>query len=154
MKTTVETVSLGKGVLNWDRSERLSDRYGTVGLTEQAGDYEDCKKQESSVYVPFEKPVLDPLDGAHGKLVAVILETRESQHVGDFFHSVSPSTPQVGDRIPLGEGNFFSEPSGYFNGFVVGVKPMDGRRTLWLSIRALYRCHDQTVELLLEKTPL
>jgi hypothetical protein len=61
--------------------------------------------------------------------------------IGDLFHEVCPSKPEPGERVVLGEGTLFFSDEG------VGLMPDDGRKTLWLDIRALYRLHNQTVTL-------
>lgn len=123
---------IGTGVLDWDRGERISDRYGSVRLFDQPG--------------PRKLPVglRQENGGKHGRLVAVVRETRDSAHIGDLFHGVFPSKPNVGEMILLGEGILF------FQDDAVGLVPDDGRETLWLDIRALYRLHSQTVTLFFE----
>ncbi|MGH9734024.1 MAG: hypothetical protein ACRD8A_05500 [Candidatus Acidiferrales bacterium] len=120
---------IGTGVFDWDRGERISDRYGSVRLFYQPG--------------PRKAPVKlrQENEGERGQLVAVVSETRDSPHVGDLFHRVFPSKPNVGDMIVLGEGILF------FQDDAVGLVPDDDRTTLWLDIRALYRLHNQTVTL-------
>jgi hypothetical protein len=123
---------LGTGVFNWNRKERISDRYGLVKLFDKLSP----TAREIALHQIKE--------GMYGRLVAIVRERRSSRHIGDFFHRVSPTTPQVGERVILGEGTLFFEDSG------VGLLPLDGRETLWLDITALYRVHDQTVTLFFE----
>jgi hypothetical protein len=111
---------LGTGVLDWEREERISDRYGVVKLFDQPG----------LVKQPI---MLRRFKAEHGRLVAVVREARDFPHIGDLFHRVSPSKPEPGERIVLGEGTLFFDDDG------VGLIPDDGRETLWLDIRALYR---------------
>ena len=145
-RTEKKVVTLGVGVLNWPARERRSDRYGTVGLFEQSGGYDGGEVHENAVkYKPLPK-YRNSVFGKHGKLVVKILETRQSGHLGDLFHGVGPKTPKVGEEIVLGTGMLFHAENEGFDG-IVGVEPVDGRQTLWLDIKALYRCHDQTVEL-------
>lgn len=124
------TKILGEGLLSWPSHERVSDRYGAVTLTAVDGN---------------RTPLGAEVEGQHGTLVAEVLETRESMHVGDFFRGFSPSTPSVGDRIVLGTGTVFLGDYGS-----VGLSPDDGRDADWLDPHALYRAHDQTVRLLFE----
>ena len=122
---------LGTGVLDWEKGERISDRYGMVKLFDKPS--------------PPQTPIkLQRLMERHGRLVAVVREARDSPHIGDLFHRVFPSKPKVGERIVLGGGTLFFENDG------VGLMPDDGRETLWLEIRALYRLHNQTVTLFFE----
>lgn len=120
---------LGTGRLNWRRFERVGDRYGSVCLTHNGdNDTFDLPK-----YTGF------------GKLIAVVKETRNSTHIGDLFHGFFPQKPEIGEVIELGEGYIFYDHDEL--GEMVGLKPMDNRETFWLDPKALYRCHDQTIEL-------
>ena len=122
---------VGFGRLSWNPSERVSDRYGTVSLW----------RLDANERVEIETE----LSGMTGRLIAVIKGTRKSGHIGDIFRCISPSTPAVGDEIVLGVGTVF------YSGSDIGLEPQDGRQSDWLDPRALYRCHDQTVELVFEK---
>lgn len=129
--------SLGVGILNWPRGERISDRYGCVTLAEDV---------EGDKYVDLVR--LKP--GLKGKLEAHVLETRQSWHIGDWARGVFPETPEVGEVILLGEGLLFYD---LVDGIVhVGLKPEDERKHDWLNIKKLYRAHEQTVELFFERT--
>jgi hypothetical protein len=123
---------LGTGVLDWEREERISDRYGLVELFQGPGSLVKLNRVTEQL---------------HGKLIAIVRETRVSSHPGDLFHGIKPSTPEVGERIELGIGGIF------FDDDAVGLKPDDQRPTLWLDIRALYRVHQQTVTLYFEESP-
>jgi len=127
-------VVIGKGLLNWDRSERISDRYGMVFL---------FKTEHSRDKVELQLPEQDL--GAKVKLKAKVIETRDSYHIGDLSHGVAPRTPKIGAVIELGEGFLQCWDN------QVGVAPANRRDTLWLNLRALYDAHNQTVELFYEK---
>lgn len=128
---------IGTGVLNWNSIERIGDRYGVIFLADSL----PCRRSNL---------VVDPaLVGQSGRLVAKILENRKSEHIGDLFHRVFPRTPEVGAEIELGNGEFLIETDQQL-GLVVGLRPHDGRESLWLDIRGLYDCHEQTVELSFE----
>lgn len=129
------SIDLGTGVLSWPAAERRSDRYGTVMLCTDAG-------ETTSGYVnPAARPV-----GQRGRLVAEVLETRESFHIGDMFRGFYPETPAVGETVVLGDGTFFVESTDW-GAVLMGLRPDDSRHSDWLDPKALYRTHDQTVRL-------
>lgn len=152
MKTKRETktapVLLGQGELSWRGSERRSDRYGTVGLFTQT----DRTFMGNESYGDELKYVLvQKFEEQTGTLVAEVVETRQSLHIGDIFRGIFPSVPEVGERITLGTGEFFVEREDAR--VYVGLKPEDGRDSDWLDPKALYRCHQQTVQLWFEVRP-
>ena len=120
---------IGTGVLEWDREERISDRYGMVMLFDRPD--------------PPRKPIRlrRSNEGKDGRLIAIVRETREPSHVGDLFHGIPPSKPALDEIVVLGEGRLF------FFVDAVGLFPDDNRTTLWLDVHALYRVHNQTVTL-------
>jgi hypothetical protein len=127
---------LGTGVLDWGPEERISDRYGLVKLFEKPG------PERSLVQLRQVSEM------AHGRLIAVIRETRPPSHIGDLFHHIFPKPGEVNASVILGEGELFFEDGG------VGLQPVDGRDTLWLNITALYEVHNQTVTLFFERSPV
>lgn len=132
----MKKILLGKGVLNWDRVERQSDRYGSVRL------FVELDSKKGGVKLNKEA------EGKHGQLIAIVEETRQSSHIGDLFHGFRPSTPNVGDEIILGEGKLFFDHLYSEELDDVGVKPVDAdKTTFWLEPKALYRVHEQTVSL-------
>lgn len=129
---------IGTGRLTWARNERVSDRYGSVRLM-RSGD----SRSTNVEWLPL---VIKPEHlNRPAQLTAVIIETRQSTHIGDLFRGIFPSTPAVGEVIKLGEGLLFAERDR--DGDLVGLIPLDGRADSWLDVEALYRCHEQTVEL-------
>src|SRR6266536_6645074 len=88
------TIELGTARLTWSRCERIGDRYGTVMLMADG----DSLTEPSHYVRPSNAPV-----GQRGTLVADVLEVRDSTHIGDFFRGFFPETPEVGERIVLGE---------------------------------------------------
>ena len=130
---------LGIGILSWPRFERIGDRYGSVFLMDEA-------------LTDYCNPVglVRLTEGLEGRLVARVIETRQSRHIGDIGRGVDPSTPDKGERIMLGEGKLFYHQ--YREWPCVGLEPDDGREHDWLDIHALYRAHEQTVELVFEGT--
>jgi hypothetical protein len=143
-----ETILLGRGVLNWPGSERRSDRYGLITLSARSGGYLGSGEEKDEPARIHDALRSDVCVGRVGTLVAVILETRKSGHIGDFFRGIFPSTPNVGDEFELGTGKLFYSDPGYDSGeLAVGVKPEEPRDSDWMDPRQLYKCHDQTVEL-------
>ncbi len=140
-------IELGVGVLTWARGERVSDRYGSVFLMPEG---QDSLHQDDETFVPLARPSSISSSDGRGRLIAEVLETRQSTHIGDFFRGLSPKTPEVGDRLVLGEGILFFDTEDW--GDQVGLMPDDGRETDWLDPRSLYTAHEQTVRLLFEKT--
>lgn len=138
---------IGKGILTWDGKERRTDRYGSIVL--------DNTNYDGNVNV---EPSLDmntvaDLDGKKVKLTAVIVESRESGHIGDMFHGIFPSMPDVGERIEIGVGILGSESVVFgAEGTALTLEPNDGRPTWWIDPHVLYRLHDQTIELYAEET--
>jgi hypothetical protein len=128
-----DAISLGSGLLNWAAQERRSDRYGTVRLLNEDDD------------------VILSLDGAplgqRGTLSAHVIERRPADHIGDIFRGIYPDPAEAGTHLILGTGTLFADDSDEF-GISVGVRPDDGRGADWLDPRALYRGHNQRVELL------
>lgn len=137
-----EQVELGRGIFSWEREERVSDRYGFVGLYPETVGGEKIKRT-SPVGVARVK-------GTFGTLEAEVLEVRKSGHIGDFFCGVGPPNhldpddPRrvtVGDRLVLGVG-YLLKDQGYGLAQRYGdTEPMS------LEINTLYRLHDQTVVL-------
>jgi hypothetical protein len=130
-----EHVVLGEGQLSWNGSERRSDRYGAVGLYSDA-DWKVCANSQ-----PLHCQIYS---GTRGVLRAVVLETQDADHCGDLTHGWHVGGAKVGDVYELGEGVLFFDHEG---GEKVGVRPEDGRDTLWLDGPNLYKCHSQTVRL-------
>jgi hypothetical protein len=86
--------------------------------------------------------------GLRCTLRALVTETRQSTHIGDLFHGVFPTTPAVGEVITLGTG-LLAAGRNACGHMTVGLEPFDDERpTMWLDIHALYRCHEQTVDLM------
>ncbi|MEV5279651.1 hypothetical protein ACFYMW_25295 [Streptomyces sp. NPDC006692] len=127
------SISLGVGVLSWTSFERQSDRYGAVHLSYGLPDAASFEAAPT---------------GKHGRLSAIIIETRPSIHLGDLARGLLPSKMEADEEIVFGEGELFTEPLGRGNAQTIGVKPSDGRSDDWLDPSALYRCHNQVVRLL------
>jgi hypothetical protein len=141
---------LAEGELNWSKYERQTDRYGAVHI--QTGGFFARTLNELDADLPEEYATFDgaPL-GAMGRLLVEVTAARESYHIGDKSREISPSTPEDGERIVLGEGELFVETDDNYAGVpTIGVYPEDGRETDWLDIGALYRAHCQTVKVYFE----
>jgi len=141
----MDRVLLGQGTLTWSANERRSDRYGSVYLIPD-GRNSLCHAPSRSL---VKEDVAHTLTGRYGEIVAVVLQARESTHIGDLFHGLFPEKPEVGEIIPLGTGRFFWEraPEG---GVQIGVSPDAGDhrpKGWWLDAPRLYRAHEQTVQL-------
>ena len=124
---------LGRGILNWDSTERVSDRYGHVYLLA-------ALQGDERVRIARPEPVPSRV-----RLIAVVEEVRTSRHIGDIFRGIFPSTPTPGEHITLGTGVLDVDGAGY-----VWLRPEDGRNSDWLDPHALYRAHEQTVTLYAE----
>jgi hypothetical protein len=127
-------ICVGHGVITWDRMERVSDRYGTVKLLTD-GTESQAKLRKT-------------LSG-RGRLIAEVLDARQSGHIGDLFRGLFPRTQKTGDLIVLGEGDVFYDE---IHGDVcIGLKPTDSRDSDWLNPRALYDVHESLVRLIFVK---
>jgi hypothetical protein len=135
-------IIVGKGQLTWPANERRTDRYGSVLLYSH--------NEQNGNPVPYAALDTTLCADQKGTLVAVILESRASTHIGDLFRGIRPHQPKIGDEITLGKGMLFydelddddDEPL-----TTVGIEPEDGRDEDWMDPQSLYNCHQQTVEL-------
>jgi len=141
-------IQIGKGILAWNGSERRSQRDGNIHL--------GAKTFKEDVCTDFHLNL--PLGKYENRKVALyckVLESRPSGHIGDMFLDIQPTQPQVGELIPLGVGILRVGLVAAWDSSVtasVGIEPEDGRDTLWIDPRILYRLHDQTVGLAVELT--
>jgi hypothetical protein len=135
-------ILLGKGVLTWNATERRSDRYGAVWLMEDGNTSLDPRTPERTL----DGKALRSVNGQRGTITAEVIDPRESTHIGDLFRGIFPSRPMKWESITLGSGEVFVEHDDHA-GDVVGIKPDDGRDKDWLNPHALYRAHEQLVEL-------
>lgn len=147
---------VGSGVLSWNRNERVSDRYGTINLSSSRPDWKNSVVGDNHEALPCDVFMVDEsalVFGCRGILFCVVTGARRSGHIGDIFHGVFPSQPEVGEAIVLGEGTLFCEKAHDASTTEnIGVRP-DGREVLWMDIHALYRCHEQTVDVYFEVLP-
>jgi hypothetical protein len=137
---------LGHGVFEWDGSERRSDRYGSFFLDAKAPEGLEAK-------CSYDMLLAEKLEGKRVHIVAVVIATCTSTHIGDMFLKIKPSTPEVGEVVDLGVGVFHCEPCVWDRKlFSVSLIPDDKRKTFWFDPRKLYRLHDQTVDVFVEET--
>jgi len=133
-------ILIGMGSLSWPRMERVSDRYGSIGVyNEDSTEKTVCKGANLNV------ATIQNMAGNKGQLIAKIIETRKSTHIGDLFRGFFPSMPGVGEEIVLGDGRLFHAITDGVD--TVGLLPEDGRASDWLNPENLYRAHEQTIEL-------
>ncbi len=141
------TVELGTGMLNWNRYERVGDRYGAVSLfADRAG--EPNLEDYISGYPDATTDFAEAPSGTRGQLRAEVLVNRRSGHIGDLFRGLRPPDvpPAPGTILTLGTGTLFVE---HDDGVAaVGLRPDDGRPTDWLDPVVLYQLHEQTVRLI------
>lgn len=138
---------IGYGILTWGREERVTGRYGSIALTHQ--NYFDSVTRSAIL----DTANLRVMEGQRVRLKVVIVEARDSGHCGDLFLEIFPSKPEIGEEIELGIGVLQLTSSGIPGGGTdIALKPEDGRDHFWMDPRKLYRVHDQTVRLYIEKT--
>jgi hypothetical protein len=141
-----KTFKIGQGILTWPASERRNDTYGLVYLMSAGNSL--CSEEDLKFYNIQQGNLPSML--APVRLTAKVIEARQSTHIGDLYHQVFPSMPKVGEEIVLGEGYFTYRvhPSLPSIGIMVGIEPFDKRPKQKMDIHALYRAHEQTVELI------
>lgn len=146
IQVATERTCLGSGILNWPRGERVTDRYGTVFLTDDPD--QEQRYWTRLPYVP---------EGVWGTLTAVVVEVRRLRWSDDDLDATEPTAPcAVGDVIKLGTGYAFRS---YDGGHLIGLRPAlsDGIENRcgtddhWLDPEALRKVQDQRVSL--EFTP-
>ena len=138
-------IKVAHGILGWDGFERRSDRYGSIVITDAP--YAGHERTEAFM----DNEALKGLVGKRVRLTCRVVAARASTHIGDIFLCVYPSTPDVGEVVDFGVGTLSIGP-GYGGQPSIVLQPGDGRQTLWLDPRKLYRLHDQTVDVFVEET--
>lgn len=134
-------IELGTGQLSWHASERRNDRYGTVGLWVDASPVDP----ETTDRIAWSAEGRQA-EGKKGVLIAYVIETRDSQHVGDLMRDIHPVKPEVDEQIELGSGTLFFQQIDD-DVWYVGLRPDNDRPNDWLDPHELYRVHQQTVRL-------
>ncbi len=143
-------IEIASGVFGWDALERRSGRYGAFHLTDAPFSNGPAKRCATPW---FDWQKIEPLIGQRVRLQCRVLEARASEHVGDLFLGVYPSTPEVGAVLDLGVG-FFGAVEHVSPDIIrcFSLRPGDGRSQLWIDPEVLYQLHSQTVSLLAEVT--
>lgn len=139
--------TIGHGIISWDGYERRSRRYGSLYLDSKNVD------ENTSAEVSIDLDALAALKGQRVCITCTIVADRESGHAGDCALGISPVRPQRGDIIEVGVGILDLAPCPWSaGGMAIMLRPTDGRTELWIDPRALYKLHDQTVEVDIEQT--
>lgn len=129
------------GKLSWPRTERVSDRYGRIRMF---GPRDEVLEKTGSALAEEVRV----LNEQRVRLGAVVVATRQSGHIGDLFRGIRPTTPEVGEEIIFGEGEFIIDADEY--GRIYGIKPDEPRESDHMDPKKLYRAHDQDVVLFVE----
>ena len=119
---------LGMGVLNWERGERVTDRYGYVHLCQSVD------TQEISNRVQLPQALTN--QGHYGSLYAHVIETRQSRHIGDLVRGIFPHIPLLNSLICLGTGILDVQQQTTS----IGLQPTDSRETDWLRSTGTLLC--------------
>lgn len=134
---------LGTGPLNWDRGERVSNRYGFVSFQES-----DSWDKPIAPWT-LDTALLRQLAGTRGRLVAKIVTSRASTHMGDIVLGAFPRQRPKGTRLVLGEGLLRIGRAEGEGSLRFGVEPAGGA-TPWMNVRALYDAHENVVQVTFE----
>ncbi len=142
---------IATGVLGWSKYERQSKEYGFIGIEKDGYNKAKCEKPF------FDETTIKSLVGQRVRLIAVVTETRDSEHVGDMFlffpgteDHVKPTRPNVGDKIEIGVGVLQIKRDDQFENTMFGVDSTG--KKFQMDPVALYKLHDQTVNVFIEKT--
>lgn len=133
-------ILIGHGSLSWPRIERVTDRYGYIGLYDS-----DSQERPISDGAALDLSKITSLLNKTGRLIVKVCETRTSTHIGDLFRGFRPITPEKDEEIELGNGKLSHLVQDGVD--TVGLIPEDGRGEDWLNPERLYRAHEQTVNL-------
>lgn len=138
---------LGTGALNWDRSERVSNRYGFVAF------FETDSRDAYIAPWTLDTVLLRRLAGTRGRLVAKVVTSRVSTHIGDLSLGAYPRQRPEGTRLVLGEGLLrIGSAAGAGGSMRFGVAPEAGEYP-WMNVRALYDAHENVVCVTFEVRP-
>lgn len=138
---------IGQGIFSWDGVERRSNRYGAVHLYDKT-----YNGEKPGVPVRVDYAQLKMFEGKRVRIVAKVIESRFSGHIGDLFLGVRPSKTKVGTCIDLGVGMLETPPNAFDGTPDFVLRPDDGREELWIDPRKLYQLHDHTVEIYIQET--
>lgn len=147
---------IGQGVFSWERTERVTKRYGSFGVT-PSGNNPRNRSETNFLNV---SALLD-LEFHRVKITAKVIGLGESEHLGDLYvvdpttgQPIKPSTPKLNEEFVLGVGVLRLMPTDQdFTGkFFIGIQPENMREMFWMDPRTLYQLHEQTVQLFVEKS--
>lgn len=147
MPSTEGMTLVGVGILSWNGLERRSNRYGSIHLYNKT-----YKGEHPGVPVRHDYLTLLRFETKRVRIVAKVIESRESGHIGDIFLGIRPSKTEVGACIDLGIGTLETIMNTYDQRPDLVLHPDDGRSELWFDPRLLYRLHDHTVEIYMQET--
>lgn len=136
-----------RGALTWNSRERRSDRYGSIGLQQEAVDV-NAGLDSPAVRMDAFKPLV----GKRARLTATVVVTGDSCHIGDLFRGIGPSKTPVGEVLDLGVGQVVAIDES--DDMISLVFCRDGRQDEndWMDPNQLYRLHDHVVDLTLVET--
>lgn len=138
---------IAQGIFMWDGNERRSDRYGAFYANTSSYNGDKSKTIRPS----FDQDVLKQFVGKRVKITAIVMENRESGHIGDLFLGITPDPLPAGQTIELGIGILGSHAA-HEGQIALEIVPEDHRKTFWIDPRIFYRLHDQTVKIYVEKS--
>ena len=119
-----EWISLGIGVVDWDKNEEASQRYGAIKL---------LVRPHGGPTISFYHSYYQ---GRKARLIAKVFDTRD----------YPGSSAAVNENVVLGEGALFFQKKKNGNEYV-GLKPQGGQKKNWLDVSQLESVHMQSVEL-------
>jgi hypothetical protein len=140
---------IGIGIFTWNKKERVSNRYGSFFLSFESYEGEKTKLDLDSFGI-LNLDLIKDLTNKKVKVTCKVVETRKSSHIGDLFLKIFPTTPELNELVEF-DGILNSEIDQDMDSLCFILKPEDNRKELWIDPKKLYRLHDQTVEVYMEK---
>lgn len=139
---------LATGIFGWHADERRSNRYGAFHATKTG--YADVP---AGVPTVTHRETIRSLEGRRVRVVAKVIETRASGHIGDLFLGLFPKPAPIGAEIELGIGTLRTAPNDYNQTTLeLLIEPDSPRDEFWIDPRLFYALHDQTVEIWAEES--
>jgi hypothetical protein len=138
---------LTTGVFMWHAEERRSNRYGAFYPATESYSGEMTKLRR------IDQGAVKGFDGKRVRMFAVVVESRPSGHLGDFFLGLRPNPAPVGATVEIGVGTLRVTKNPEIGDTpIFELHPDDGRREFWCDPRNFYKLHDQTVEFYAART--